>query len=260
MIRKSISTTLRLTADIWLREGGVQQLYPASALRIVDHHLHASGIIEHSKESLDRLYDHDWFCVSQAVTCFDVEDLLVKSLDDQDFASHSFIFVMGVGSSSIQFGNVITLNDEVLATTRRIFCRKEPSGKSAPFTDEEKSRFLESQPPELLYSMPEVEKFGSFLPGSEENLTPVLTVNVGPQHVNMGNHADHAFLVETAIHAMSLADKDISSVAVNYVSEAKLGHTLECLFHSDTLYITRTLSTGRKVLVMVARSARLHAE
>ena len=260
MIRKSISTTLRITSDIWLREGGVQQLYPASALRIVDHHLHASGIIENSKESVDRLYDHDWFCVSQAVTCFGVEDLLIKSLDDKDFASHSFIFVMGVGTSSIQFGNVITLNDEVLATTRRVFCRKDISGKSAPFTDDEKSRFLESKPPELLYSMPEVEKFGSFLPNPDENVTPVLSVEIGPQHVNMGNHADNAFLVETAIHAMTLAKKDVSSVAVNYVSEAKLGQTLDCIFHSDTLFITRTLPTGRKVVVMVARSARLHTE
>lgn len=265
MIRKSLSTTLRMTNDIWLREGGAQQLHPASALRIVDHHLHASGIIEHAKGNTNsiRLYDHDWFCVNQAVICFSVDDLLLKSLDEQN--SHSFIFVMGVGTSSIHFGNVITLNDgEVLATTRRVFCRKHVSGKSAPFSEEERVQFLESQPPDILtvgqHAMPQIHKFGSFLPTPKEGIEPVLIVKVGPQHVNFGNHADHAFLAETAVHALTLAKIDVASLAVNYVSEALLGHTLECFFHYDTLFITRTVANTKKVVVMVARTANLEAD
>lgn len=261
MIRKSLSTTLRMTHDIWLREGGGQQLHPASALRIVDHHLHASGIIEYAQENPNpiRLYDHDWFCVNQAVNCFSVEDLLLKSLDEQN--SHSFIFVMGVGTSSIHFGNVITLNDEVLATTRRVFCRKHVSGKSAPFSEVERLSFLESQPPDVLsvgqYAMPQIHKFGSFLPTPKEGIEPVLIVKVGPQHVNFGNHADHAFLAETAVHALTLANIDAASIAVNYVSEALLGHTLECFFHQDTLFITRTVANAKKAVVVVARSSNL---
>eukprot|EP00980_Cylindrotheca_fusiformis_P007271 scaffold1525_cov142-Cylindrotheca_fusiformis.AAC.71 len=247
-----------MTSDIWLRETGAQQLHPASALRIVDHHLHASGIIEHAKENPSpvRLYDHDWFCVNQAVNCFSVEDLMVKSLEEQN--SHSFIFVMGVGTSSIHFGNIITLNDEILATTRRVFCRKHISGNAAPFSEEEKLQLLESQPPDVLsvgaYTMPEVHKFGSFLPTPKPDIEPVLTVKVGPQNVNFGNHADHAFLAETAMHALTLEKRDVTSLAVNYVSEAMLGHSLDCFFHQDTLFITRSITDTKKALVLVARS------
>jgi hypothetical protein len=264
MILKSLNTTLRMTNDIWLREGGAQQLHPASALRIVDHHLHASGIIEHAVDNPNpiRLYEHDWFCVNQAVNCFSVDDLLLKSLDEHN--SHSFIFVMGVGTSSIHFGNVITLKDEVLATTRRVFCRKHVSGKTAPFSEEERVQFLESQPPDVLtvgqQAMPQIHKFGSFLPTPKEGIEPVLTVKVGPQHVNFGNHADHAFLAETAVHALTLEKIDVASLAVNYVSEALLGHTLECFLHYDTLFITRTLANTKKVLVLVARTSNLEVD
>ena len=236
------------------------QLYPSSALRIVDHHLHASGIIERSGHGgSKRFYEHDWFCVSQSVSCFPVDDLLVKSLDEE--GSHSFIFVLGVGTSSIHFGNVITIDDQVLATTRRVFARKDSvSGKSLPFTEEERSRLLEYQPPDIVsigqYSLPMLERFGSFLPKTKIQ-EPILKVLVGPQHINFGNHADHAFLAETAIHAMTLAGKEVSSVAINYISEASLGHTLECLVHDDTVFIVRTLRSKKRVLVLVARTKKL---
>jgi hypothetical protein len=252
-----------MSSDIWFREGGKQQLYPASALRIVDHHLHTSGIIEHAPPNGDarRLYEHDWFCVSQAVTCFNVDGLMRKSLSELN--SHSFIFVMGVGTSSVHFGNIITLDDQVLATTRRIFSRKSvKTGKSAPFSIVERQRFMESQPPDIIslgqYAMPQVERFGSFLPTSKKVIDPIMTVQVGPQNINFGSHADHAFLAETAVHALILAKKKVASLAINYVSEARLGHILECLFHHDTVFVVRTLKNKKKVLVLVARSADLH--
>ena len=235
------------------------QLYPSSALRIVDHHLHASGIIERTSGNTKRFYEHDWFCVAQSVTCFSVDDLMVKAMDEE--SSHSFIFVLGVGTSSIQFGNLITINDQVLATTRRVFARKDStSGKSLPFSNEERARLLEFQPPDInnigQYSLPMVEKFGSFLPTMHIQ-RPILKVKIGPQHINFGNHADHAFLAETALHAMTLAGKNVSSLAINYLSEALLGHELECLFHEDTLFIVRTLKNKTRKLILVAKTAKL---
>ena len=125
------------------RRDGKQQILPSIALRIADHHLHASGIIPHtiidSKDD-SRLYKHDWFCVSQAVDCYPVDRLAHKSMED----ARSSLFVMKVGSSSIHFGNTLTMKDELLATTIRVFCRKNtPSGMLDRFSKEERDRFLE---------------------------------------------------------------------------------------------------------------------
>ena len=246
-----------MTGDIWLRESGLQQLYPSSALRIADHHLHASGMIEHIENGKNRLYTHDWYCVSQAVNCFAEDGLLKKSMID----AQSSIFVMDVGRSSIHFGNVLSLNDQVLATTQRVFCRK-ASGKSAPFTVEEKNRFLECRPPLNVfdkYTMPQLKRFDTTtLPAVVKATDPILTVRVGPQHVNFGNHADHAFLAETAFHGLSLVNREHEgglNLAINYVSEAFLGDTLECFSYEHKIYVTRTLDSGERELVVVSIAA-----
>ena len=49
---------------------------------------------------------------------------------------------MQVGTSSIHFGNTLTMKDELLATTRRVFCRKDTSADVLDqFTKEERDRF-----------------------------------------------------------------------------------------------------------------------
>ena len=146
MIRTTLQTTIRMTGDILQRRDGKQQILPSIALRIADHHLHASGVIPHASDSTDdRLYKHDWFCVSQAVDCYPVDRLVHKSMND----AHSSLYVMKVGSSSIHFGNTLTMQDELLATTTRVFCRKDTStDKLDPFSEEERDRFLEFQHPQ----------------------------------------------------------------------------------------------------------------
>jgi hypothetical protein len=183
--------------------------------------------------------------------------------------------VSSVGNSSISFGNVITLDDHVLATARRVFVRKQIDGKSAPFSDTERYRFLKDCSLDATsivlsyldqdneqHRLPLLEKFGTFLPNHIQSNKPLLKVTIGPMHSNFGNHADHAFLAETAVHALHLAKKlpvVPSSVAIQYVSEALVGHVLECILDEDRVFIVRTLANGTKVLVLVAKAATLES-
>ena len=260
MIRTTLQTTIRMTGDVLQRRDGKQQILPSIALRIADHHLHASGIIPHTTNDSNndsRLYKHDWFCVSQAVDCYPVERLVQKSMND----AHSSLFVMKVGSSSIHFGNTLTMKDELLATTRRVFCRKDTSSDVLdPFTEEERDRFLEFEPPKDI-KMPQLERFDTSLSSEITSTNPILSVKVGPAHINFGNHADHAFMAEVANHALSLGgnekDKECTGLTINYISETHLGDTLDCYYFHDKVYVTRMTANNNEeedsMLVLIAK-------
>jgi len=256
MIKQTLSTTIRVTGDVWCHQGSrVQQLYPLSALRIADNHLHSSGIIEHI-DNCDphRLYVHDWFCISQAVHCSSpINNLLKKSLRD---SAESSIFVSKVGASSIHFGNALTLNNELLATTFRVFCRKHISGESAPFTDAERNRFvLQCAPQKNIceFPMPQLARFDKIVPAAAMESQPILSVMVGPQHVNFGNHADHAFLAETVHHALSLTKIEHNDLAINYIEEVKLGDMLECFSDTGKVYVAKSTEGGERRLALIAK-------
>jgi len=252
-----------MTGDILQRRDGKQQILPSIALRIADHHLHASGIIPHTNDSNNdsRLYKHDWFCVSQAVDCYPVDRLVKKSIND----AHSSLFVMKIGSSSIHFGNTLTMKDELLATTIRVFCRKDTSTDMLDrFSEEERDRFLKFQRPTTSNDivMPQLERFDTSLPSEMINTTkPILSVKVGPSHINFGNHADHAFLAEVAHHVLSLGrnknDKEFStSLSINYINEAHLGDTLDCYYYDDKVYVTRMTANNNeeeRMIVLIAK-------
>ena len=257
MIRTTLQTTIRMTGDILQRHDGKQQILPSIALRIADHHLHASGIIPHTNNDSadDRLYKHDWFCVSQAVDCYSVERLVQKSMDN----ALSSLFVMKVGSSSIQFGNTLTMKDELLATTIRVFCRKDTSTDMLdPFNKEERDSFLEFEPPKDI-KMPQLERFNTSLPPEITQTTnPILSVKVGPSHINFGNHADHAFLAEVAHHALFLGrnkkeECNTTSLTINYINETHLGDNLDCYLFADKVYVTRTSNNEESMLVLIAK-------
>jgi hypothetical protein len=148
MPHSTLAATLRITSDIC---GTRNIVHPSSALRLIDHHLQASGII----------------------------------------------------------------------TACRVFARRDVvSGGPASFTEEERERFLQHYSVDdataakrwTLVSHPRapVERLTGVVlvyePANDE--TPVLQVRVGPTDVNFGNHADHAFLAETAAHALSIGDTD----------------------------------------------------
>jgi hypothetical protein len=276
IIQKSLKTSLRLTADVWSRDAGASfQLFPASVLRIVDHHLHASGIIPRIKQDTiqPRVYEHDWYCVSQSVRCFPEDNLIQLSLESSACSSH--IWVERVGNSSLQLGNVITANEQVLATARRVFVRRS-NDKSAPFLEVERERFLsedctldetaiggyldEQHPLPLLQRLPPPEDI--FKNADDRASSVVLKVTVGAQHANFGNHADHAFLAETAVHAMTIANIPVSDgdIAVNYMREAMVGHELECIVQGNAVYVVRSSGDNEEqhqepVLVLIAKAA-----
>jgi hypothetical protein len=201
----------------------------------------------------------------------------------EEWSTHSHIWVISVRNASISFGNVITLDDHVLATIRRVFVRKttcqdddDEGSKLAPFSDAERYRLEKEcsldadnlmRHDDNQHPLPLMQTFGTLLPRKcVKKHKPILAVRVGPQHIsNFGNRrhtADPAFLVETAVHALLLAKvmptMAAASVAIHYISEAKLGHQLECLVHDDRVFVVRTLMGGeQEVLVCVARAAKL---
>jgi len=318
------ATTIRATTDILLKPKNKHQqpqlLFPAAALRICDHHLHCSGIIPQIHYNYDcdsdrddaftRIYEHDWFCVSQAVQCYaqhssvSVSSLGIKKNNDcGDSTSPPLLHRVvngtetcycdvwvdsdSIGKSSIQFGGLVSIGRDILAIVRRVFVRMSPTTpknrnseelsssrlnsnnklklKSAPFSDQEKQRFRERfgfdalgisenykasdaklsrdlvqiKRPDfdsyrLKTKITELESSLSSIQHQEEQ--PFLArVTVGPQHINFGNHADHAFLAETASHALTiLSTKQQKSsscnddyVSIQYVSEVLLGDVLE---------------------------------
>ena len=286
------NTTIRATTDIFYKPNRQQQIFPAAALRICDHHLHSSGIIPRIYEDFNdeaaRIYEHEWFCVSQAVRCYShsnsvsennlsgpshPSNLLQRVVSGSDpFYCDIWVDSDSIGRSSIQFGGLVSIGDDILATVRRVFVRMSLTDsnagdstkklKSASFTEEEKKRFRESYGFDALQitknykasdakkiqdlvaikrpdlgsenlktKMKELElpSFHSSPHGEESYLTRVM---VGPQHVNFGNHADHAFLAETAFHALTVSDQNSGSyLSVQYISEVHLGDILESYFY-----------------------------
>lgn len=158
-IRKSITTALRCSQDIWFRPlaspqngGTLVKIFPHTALHMFDHHLHASGIIPKSsinnatspqqqqQQPPGRIYDHDWVCVSQAVNCYNYPNLLEESVST-NATTKTHIWVTSVGNSSLHFGNLLTLDDTVLASSRRVYVRlSQQGGTAAPFTEMERER------------------------------------------------------------------------------------------------------------------------
>eukprot|EP00984_Skeletonema_dohrnii_P016826 scaffold7529_cov138-Skeletonema_dohrnii-CCMP3373.AAC.11 len=146
------------------------------------------------------------------------------------------------------------LKDETLATTQRVFCRVSSSASaSAAFTDQERNKFLELHPTEDV-SFPQLERFEAKLPDSKNLKSVVLSVKVGPQHINFANHVDHAFVAETAHHSLHLINKESDTLVINYLGQPSLGDTLQCFAHEDKIYMTRTDDdTGESTLVAIAK-------
>jgi len=86
---------------------------------------------------------------------------------------------------------------------------------------------------------------------------------VGPQHINFGNHTDHAFLAETAFHALVISTKlSCGYVSIQYSSEVFLGDVLESYAYrqgeigegNDSIIIVATRKiTGERKVVLIAR-------
>ena len=312
------ATTIRATSDILQK----QQISPAAALRICDHHLHSSGIIPQVFShncGTTRIYEHDWFCVSQAVQCY--AHAVSPTESDSSPSSHPSTLLQkvvnganpcycdvwvdsdSIGKSSIQFGGLISIGQDVLAAVRRVFVRmktpdttmEDSSGKprSAPFSDQEKQRFRENfgfdalgiienykvsdekklrdlvpvKRPELnsvglKTRINELESLSSLSPADGEN-SFVTRVTVGPQNINFGNHADHAFLAETAFHALTVSTNGpCDYISVQYISEVFWGDVLESYAHrhdeggvggNSVILVATRKTTGESKVALIAQ-------
>jgi hypothetical protein len=161
---------------------------------------------------------------------------------------------------------------QVLATARRVFVRRHHDNR-APFSEAEREHFLSRDCTfdetaiggyldEQRHPLPLLEKLRppeDFLANVHAS-SVLLKVRVGPQHANFGNHADHAFLAETAVHAMTIANIPVSDgeIAVNYLSEAMVGHELECIVQDNTVFVVRSSGDEEQhpepVLVLIAKA------
>lgn len=256
MIRKTLLTTLRTAADVCTRpsKDDLPRLFPSACLRMVDHHLHKSGILQGQVSSDDHrsrtIYDHAWLCASQSIQVNAYADLLGL----EHVTSH--VWINRVGKTSVQLGNALTVstNDSqatVLAVAQRIFVRKKWNGQSAPFSDYESTRYRDECGPtpaqeKFDEELPTLQKLDITSPKTDWSATePVWTVPVGISNTNFGGHADHAFLAETAYHALR---RQGDYMALNYLAEVSVKDILRCynvVHENDTddfVIVTRTPS------------------
>lgn len=224
---------------------GCSSIRHSSALRVLDHHLHTTGLLPRPPQS----EGVDIYCVGQAVTTFPHGSVLLDELHDPSnhSAAKSHIWVAKAGQgSSITFGGAITLNGLVLATCSRVFVRIDlETGRPMKITEEERSStFVVDDDWDGVtrfdHAIPTVNQLSTrigkdmtrdrSLAGEE-----VLAVTVGPQHINHGDHVDHAFLAETAAHALfvgfseaNLSVPSPSTLLVQYLAPGRLGQELRC--------------------------------
>ena len=234
-------STVRISSDLAM---GCSTIRHSAALRILDHHLHTTGLLPRPSAN-----GVDIYCVGQAVTTFPKHSLLLDELHNplNNTATKSHVWVSRAGQgSSITFGGAVTLNDLVLATCSRVFVRVDlESGRPMRVTEEESSSIFAVDGDcngmgRFGHSIPRVDKINTgddMLSGSTRSLAgdEVLTVSVGPQHINHGDHVDHAFLAETASHALFLGCPEISNLA--YGTDAESNFRQICfLFECQTAY------------------------
>ena len=235
--------TVRISSDLAM---GCSSIRHSAALRLLDHHLHTTGLLPRPSQSAGV----DIYCAGQAVTTFPHGSVLLDELHDpaNHFTAKSHMWVAKAGQgSSITFGGAITLNELVLATCSRVFVRIDlETGRSIKITEEERSSsFVVDNDwdgvTRFCHAIPTVNQLSTRISkdvASDRSLLgdEVLTVAVGPQHINHGDHVDHAFLAETAAHALSLgcsseADLSVSSpstLLIQYLAPGRLGQELCC--------------------------------
>mmetsp|Transcript_106221 Transcript_106221/g.307434 ORF Transcript_106221/g.307434 Transcript_106221/m.307434 type:complete len:389 (-) Transcript_106221:101-1267(-) len=152
---KSCPATIRVTQDIWCR-GDVGQLFPSAAMRLWDHHLHTSGMLPRSYTTDGRIYQEDWVCTYQNVTCFPQEALLELAMEDGPEQAHTHIWVDRIGVSTLYLSQMVTLYDEVLATSVRVLSRRALSSSAnmshriVPFLETEQEYFLKECAPDQI--------------------------------------------------------------------------------------------------------------
>ena len=235
--------TVRISSDLAM---GCSSIRHSAALRLLDHHLHTTGLLPRPSQSTGV----DIYCVGQAVTTFPHGPVLLDKLHDpaNHSAAKSHVWVAKAGQgSSITFGGAITLNELVLATCSRVFVRIDlETRRPMKITEEERSStFIVDNDWDGVtrfdHAIPTVNQLSARISkdmASDRSSAgdEVLVVTVGPQHINHGDHVDHAFLAETAAHALFLAecpeaDLSVSSpstLLVQYVAPGRLGQELRC--------------------------------
>eukprot|EP00578_Thalassiosira_sp_NH16_P000459 CAMPEP_0181130306 /NCGR_PEP_ID=MMETSP1071-20121207/29791_1 /TAXON_ID=35127 /ORGANISM="Thalassiosira sp., Strain NH16" /LENGTH=289 /DNA_ID=CAMNT_0023216363 /DNA_START=167 /DNA_END=1034 /DNA_ORIENTATION=+ len=244
----AVPASIRISSDLAV---GSQCLRHSAALRIVDNHLHTTNFLPGSyrePRAVSSNSNIDKYCVGQAVTTYRHPPLLDLLHDrENQMLVKSHVWLAGVGNgSSLTFGGAVTLADLTLATCSRVFVRVDATDQN---TGEERgSKFCLGDDCDgkgrFGFSIPEVKQisFGSGDANAKPELSKageeVLAVRVGPQHMNHGDHVDHAFLADTASHALHLADPkagmelltkaDQSTLSVQYLAAGHLGKTLNC--------------------------------
>ena len=256
-----LPASVRISSDLAM---GSQCLRNAAALRIVDNHLHTTNILPRTyREPTELASTMDKYCVGQAVTTFlqpSLLDLLHNPENQQKVRSHVWLAKVGNGSS-LTFGSAVTLQNITLAMCSRVWVRVDATTKRPiKITEDERvsKQFCIGEDWEgkvrFGHAIPEINQISLFRDSNNNQRVDkqqldmvagkeVLTVQVGPQHMNHGEHVDHAFLADTASHALYLAhpssridlltNSDQSTLSMQYLAAGYLGQELNCRVTKD---------------------------
>ena len=209
----------------------------SAALRIADHHLNAAAS---SVFLPGECKDIELFCVSQACIVYSMKHLKERL---QNARFHSIVgavipvvsdmWVQSLGRASITFGHVITFEGEMLATMTRIYVRKNvKTGVLLEVTETERTELFPARPTGD-FELPVVTKLE--VP-SENDMTPLFTVRIGPQHCN-NDHVDHAALADLILQGMYIRgfsySYEMPKLSLQYVAPAELNEELSVCVHKE---------------------------
>lgn len=235
-------------------------LKATAALRIGMHHLHGHADRFVPLENHSGLNIH---CVSQACVTHPVDDLKGKlnRCDDHvtigDFKVGvtpliSDMWVQSLGRTSITFGHVVSLRDELIALGTYVFVRQDKAtGALIHITDDERTEQFPAIYEEV--GLPPVEKFPA--PNVAE-MEELFQVQLGPQHCTE-LFADPAALAEIALQGLALRGfKQYShqQVSFQHLQPAQMHQTISCRIHDrlPLIGLYRSFPSGEDELLVLA--------
>ena len=213
------------------------ELKATAVLRIGYHHLHCHRNRFLPRGNRSGMLFH---CVSQTCVTYPVENLRDKLSKSDEYINVgdftvgvtpliSDIWIQCLGRTSITFGHVVLLRDDLLALASKVFVRQDKgTGDLIPISDDERTEQFPASFEDI--DLPAVSKITEPNPNEMEE---VFQFRLGPQHC-IHQYADPSALAEFALQGLSLKGHFQCSgqnSSFQHLQPANLDETISCRVH-----------------------------